>query len=88
MSALHLIYAPAAVYTCLKAVAPGDAVLLAGDGAFAGADERLATSALPVMVIAEDASSRGVVPATSVTPVTYEDFVALVVRHDVSVTWA
>lgn len=88
MSALHLIYAPAAVYTCLKAVAPGDAVLLAGDGVFAGADERLATSALPVMVIAEDAESRGVAPATSVTPVTYEDFVALVVRHDVSVTWA
>lgn len=88
MSALHLICAPAAVYTCLNAVAPGDAVLLAGDGAFAGTDERLATSGLPVMVIAEDAESRGVAPATSVTPVTYEDFVALVVQHDVSVTWA
>lgn len=88
MSALHLLCAPAAVSMCLKAVAPGDAVLLVGDGAFAGTDERLAASMLPVRVIAEDAESRGVAPAATVLPVTYEDFVALAVKHDVSVTWA
>ena len=87
MSVLHLIAAPSAVDTCLTAVAAGDAVLLLGDGAYAGADGRLAAAGLEVAVLAEDAASRGVVAPAAVKQVAYEGFVSLVVAHDVSVTW-
>ena len=87
MSALHLVCATAALDGCLRAVAPGDAVLLMGNGAYAGADARLAALTLPVAVLAEDAASRGVAAAAPIKQATYEDFVALAVEHDVSVTW-
>ena len=88
MSVLHLIAAPSAVDTCLKAAAAGDAVLLLGDGAYAGGDGRLAALGLEVAVLAEDAASRGVAAPAAIKQVAYEDFVSLVVAHDVSVTWA
>lgn len=87
MSALHLVCGQAALSSCLKAARRGDALLLLGDGAYAGADARLATQALPVAVIAEDAESRGVTTAPAIKPINYTAFVALVVEHDVSVTW-
>ena len=85
MAALHLLSKPGAAASCLAAVAPGDAVLLLGDGVFALT--ALGDSAAPVGVLREDAASRGVAVPDHVRPMSQADFVDWVVAFDTSVTW-
>lgn len=87
MSVLHVVHRPEALDSCVAHVARGDAVLLLGDGVYAAPDPRLAGLGVPVAAIDEDAAGRAVAFAAPVTPVSYDDFVALVVEHDANVSW-
>ena len=83
MATLHLLANPAAASACIAAAAPGDAVLLLGDGVFAAA--RLPT-AMRVGALEEDAAQRGE-RLHGAEALTDADFVDWVVGHDRSVTW-
>lgn len=86
MSALHIVNRPAALASCLRATARGDALLLLGDGVYATADPRLAR-APAVAAIADDAIARGISLPAPIAAASYADFVALAAQHDVSVAW-
>ena len=88
MSLVHLVQHSSGLTSCLAHVADGDALLLLGDGVYAAADPRLAAAGVPVAVIGEDATARGVAIASPVAAIGYDGFVALVVEHDASVTWS
>lgn len=83
MAVLHLLANPAAADTCLAAAAPGDAVLLLGDGVFAAAQ---LTTEMRVGALQEDATLRGE-RLHRAEALSDADFVDWVVGHDHSVTW-
>lgn len=84
MATLHVLANPAALASCLRALAPADRLLLLGDGARAAhalAAASAAAHAARVGVLGEGA------PTTRVEPLSYDDFVGWVVACERSVTW-
>lgn len=87
MAVLHLLANPAAVASCLPALADEDSLLLLGEGALAlplilAAGPRKAQ----LGVLADAAAQFGVAPGPAMV-LSYADFVAWVVACERSVTW-
>ena len=87
MSVVHLLSNASSLSSCLKNIEQDDALLLLGNGVFAAYDEKIKGIGVPIAAIDEDAVSRGVQLMPYVQPVSYEEFVGLVVKHDSSVSW-
>ena len=85
MATLHLLAAADAAASCLAALAPGDSLLLIGDGVFAQPAQTPVDAR--VGILGDDAARRGVVPRDGVRQLSYEDFVAWAVACERSVTW-
>ncbi len=92
MSRLHCLSNTAALHDCLVSAAPGDNLLLLGDGCYAALNksehhERLLSSQLNLYALSEDARSRGVEPDASFTCVDYAGFVALTESCQAQQAW-
>ncbi len=100
MSVLHLINHPPTDHgsfaRCLKTLAPGDAVLLIGDGVYAAlhgvlaADERSTLAAVSNYVLQPDLEARALSErrlSQGFEPVDYMGFVDLIARYPTSVSW-
>lgn len=77
---------------CLRAVAPGDALLLLGDGVYAalpgtGAWTTLGASGVALYVLLTDAEAAGVVPASPIETVDMDGFVALSEQYPRQQAW-
>ena len=84
MAVLHIVSNPQAITACLRAQAPGDPILLIGDGVFA---IRSVPAKHRTWALAEDALQRGVdLPAPAKAD--YAKFVTLVLETRASVTWS
>ena len=88
MATLHVLANPAEAGSCVAALAPGDCVLLVGDGTFAL--RSLVGGELPGAVrlgaLTQDAEQRAVT-LEGTRALSYADFVAWAVACDRSVTW-
>lgn len=87
MAALHLLANPAAVASCLPALADDDALLLLGEGALALPQILAARPVTARLGVLADAATIFGVAADSAAQLSYADFVAWVVESERSVTW-
>ena len=85
MSVLHVLASPEAAESCLAAAAPGDAVLLVGDGVFA--HDVAEHAGIRFGLLRDDAISRGLDLPTGVQALGYGEFVDWVVASGKTVTW-
>ena len=86
MAVLHLLANARSAESCLAAAAPGDSLLLLGDGVFAAAQLSTARPPARLGALREDAAARGVT-LHDIEPLSDADFVDWVVANDHSVTW-
>ena len=85
MAVLHIVSNPAALPSCLRAMAGGDRLLLTGDGVYAL--PRLSPGT-PAAALGEHLDARGIEPPDGVRRIDHGGFVALVVACQSSVTWS
>ena len=88
MATLHILANPAEAAVCVAALAPGDRLLLVGDGTFAlrslvGAKSPIAAR---LGALAQDAERRAVT-LEGAHPLSYADFVAWAAECERSVSW-
>jgi sulfur relay protein TusB/DsrH len=84
--ALHSIHHTEALAACLARKSKDDAVILLEDGVYAA----VLNDNLTAYVLLEDLIARGLTAervATTVTPITMKELVALTLAHNPLVTW-
>jgi tRNA 2-thiouridine synthesizing protein B len=94
---LHILFASpwsgSAFASCIAALAPGDALLLCGDGVYAAlpraaAELQIVAEEVRVCALAEDCSARGLrTLPEGILPLDYPGFVALAVEQPRAVSW-
>ena len=87
MAAMHLLANPAAVASCLAALADDDSLLLLGEGALALPQILAAGPIAARLGVLADAATTFGVAADSAALLSYADFVAWVAECERSVTW-
>ena len=92
MSTLHTVNKTAAngaLKACLRVVSSGDSLLLLEDGVYQASQLAQHPQALDLHLFAlqEDAAARGISLPTSITPISYAQFVDLVCQQQRSVSW-
>ena len=85
MATLHIVNKPTNLASCLTVAEPADAILLIEDGVYAVPP----TTTVSLKALREDVLARGMKSHTadSVTLISYEEFVDLVVAHQPVVSW-
>jgi len=89
---LHTISAvpgDSCIQQCLQVLAQGDALLLLGDGVYAGMQGTLTDVPCPIYALAEDLSLTGIKARldNSIQTISMGEFVALTVKAQSQVAW-